>query len=821
MSGSQGEGEGASRPLVPALALALALTLPALAVLGLAASEWLEVWGPPPFLEGRMAGWRGLGSSSLSRNRCEMTYSRPYYFSVPVPDDGSEGEGESSTSVGSSSSSSSPAWYSLLRLTDSQMPASRQREPLRVSGTPVLFVPGHLGHSKQARSLGRHLVAATASSDLELDLFALDFGEELTALHGALAHRQSLFLLRAMEAVRQLYADPQAVRIILVAHSYGGIVSRLAMGNPSFERGSVSDLLTLGTPHAGGGCLGDATMQELHRRVVEEPLPEGVAVISIGGGAADGLVTPALCDAGQGPRIASATSSAVAGVGFGIDHKALLWCKQLLERVAAALVSMQGATTVTTIRGGREEGEAQVQRRVLAARLELLGSSVSADESLGFESERLSDWRSVSLSLVSDRAPLLLPAWCLISSLLLAVALLSRHGIRSPLSSTFSPPPHYLRAAMEWAQGQRSLVVLGIALLSSAWQGQLSLSLGRAAPRDAVGQALLIPSAPWMGLTSLCALTAGLLMAVEGLAVGVAWVARRLPLPRKPLPWQLGAAAPVAAHFALRLPPSLLTEALLIFLSMCAVLAGVLVSFLVAPSALPHVARYQRLLLLLYLPALPLSLGLAWVAGEVLVRGARFSPEFVSAPRVLLACAVLLPILCCSILGRMGRSCFGSGEGGSSEPSVPSSRRVTSSSHGQCDACFHEDGGKGALFVETDRGCVSVGGGVTIGPGFRVVACDCMQRWDRLRQRAPRLCRFCRCVCTTCGGGGQADPAAADGGLGGILDCLPHRALRIGIGACALASLPLVALRLLAAPYECMYLMSALAAGLCVLSLSA
>ncbi|CAN0564569.1 unnamed protein product, partial [Ectocarpus sp. 12 AP-2014] len=66
-----------------------------------------------------------------------------------------------------------------------------------------------------------------------------------------------------------------------------------------------------------------------------------------------------------------------------------------------------------------------------------------------------------------------------------------------------------------------------------------------------------------------------------------------------------------------------------------------------------------------------------------------------------------------------------------------------------CGKCLHAEGGENAVFVETDRERVRVGPGVSLGPGFRVVACDCPQR----EPASPSTwCAFCRCVCKVCGG---------------------------------------------------------------------
>eukprot|EP00644_Phytophthora_capsici_P012532 jgi/Phyca11/534363/estExt2_fgenesh1_pg.C_PHYCAscaffold_230011 len=60
-----------------------------------------------------------------------------------------------------------------------------------LSGVPVLFVPGHMGSYKQARSLSRHL---WDMDNTLFDVFALDFDEEPTGLNGNFITDQATYL---------------------------------------------------------------------------------------------------------------------------------------------------------------------------------------------------------------------------------------------------------------------------------------------------------------------------------------------------------------------------------------------------------------------------------------------------------------------------------------------------------------------------------------------------------------------------------------------------------------------------------------------------
>ncbi|CAN0347724.1 unnamed protein product, partial [Discosporangium mesarthrocarpum] len=151
----------------------------------------------------------------------------------------------------------------------------------------------------------------------------------------------------------------------------------------------------------------------------------------------------------------------------------------------------------------------------------------------------------------------------------------------------------------------------------------------------------------------------------------------------------------------------------------------------------------------------------------------------------------------------------------------------TDSRHSACKACLHEDGGGGALYEETDEGRVALGGGVSIGPGFRVLSCDCPKR----HRAAPSgWCGFCRCRCKTCGGGKEAARAwakeAAGWGedhRGGHSDpeFLREASPGAGFGAVFAAALLLglwfAGMRIISTPCYCLPVLGAVSLGLCLL----
>ena len=143
------------------------------------------------------------------------------------------------------------------------------------SSNIVLYVPGHGGSYQQSRSLGAHGVQLTHQSmdrreilhelsvqklrsrdtdhgpmnnatsttieDFIFDVYAFDFNEEGGAFHGTLLERQATYIVSVITTLtvqcRQIYSNSnEPVKIHIVAHSIGGISTRLALQQLQLHR---------------------------------------------------------------------------------------------------------------------------------------------------------------------------------------------------------------------------------------------------------------------------------------------------------------------------------------------------------------------------------------------------------------------------------------------------------------------------------------------------------------------------------------------------------------------------------------------------------
>lgn len=300
----------------------------------------------------------------------------------------------------------------------------------------------------------------------------------------------------------------------------------------------------------------------------------------------------------------------------------------------------------------------------------------------------------------------------------------------------------------------------------------------------------------------------------------------------------------------------------MVFMILSLSLYALLGSIVLFPSHSPAAATHQHLVVLLYTPINALIMGPHIAVTGILSRAGGSSHDpFVSPTELALVSLALLPIIASVWLARRARpfpsppsmhaflaefqalmaeevaranggSAAGGGGswergGGSTAAALAAAALEHPHGHGTCGACFHADGGPGAIFVETDKERVSIGGGVSLGPGFRVVACDCPRR----EPATPSAwCEFCRCVCKVCGGckeavratratraGPRGGSSGAGGGGGGALADALGAAASVGIVAVVLlyGGLWAFGMRMMAAPCHALIALAVVGAVLC------
>ncbi|GKV07874.1 hypothetical protein SLEP1_g19583 [Rubroshorea leprosula] len=208
---------------------------------------------------------------------CIMTYMYPTY--IPI----------------SSTGEASSAKYGLYLYHEGWRKIDFHEHLKKLSGIPVLFIPGNGGSYKQVRSLaaesdrafqggpfertfyqGAYLAPEVGRADMyiasfqlpnqysyRLDWFAVDLGGEHSAMDGRILEEHTEYVVYAIDRILDQYKESRGAQVregaagtgslpnsvILVGHSMGGFVARAATIHPCLRKSAVETILTLSCPH--------------------------------------------------------------------------------------------------------------------------------------------------------------------------------------------------------------------------------------------------------------------------------------------------------------------------------------------------------------------------------------------------------------------------------------------------------------------------------------------------------------------------------------------------------------------------------------------
>jgi len=79
-------------------------------------------------------------------------------------------------------------------------------------------------------------------------VFSIEFAMKRMACRGDLMDGQASFVNEAVQFIMNVYLK-KTTPVLLVAHSMGGLVGRAIVMQDNYQPGSVSALITFGTPH--------------------------------------------------------------------------------------------------------------------------------------------------------------------------------------------------------------------------------------------------------------------------------------------------------------------------------------------------------------------------------------------------------------------------------------------------------------------------------------------------------------------------------------------------------------------------------------------
>eukprot|EP00592_Proboscia_alata_P002365 CAMPEP_0194372400 /NCGR_PEP_ID=MMETSP0174-20130528/20752_1 /TAXON_ID=216777 /ORGANISM="Proboscia alata, Strain PI-D3" /LENGTH=392 /DNA_ID=CAMNT_0039150903 /DNA_START=30 /DNA_END=1205 /DNA_ORIENTATION=+ len=252
------------------------------------------------------------------------------------------------------------------------------------SGKLVMYIPGHWGSYTQARSLGAHGIGLTGRSkssrdersmihrlqsqngtsadvkDFFYNVYTVDFNDEGSALHAYRLYDQIEFVRESLVKIVKHASCGSGVNdekrgVILVGHSMGGLVAKAMLTHTDAEY-TIEGIITLATPHYSIPYPIDGTVLEfqkskIHTFFSQQPSQgeKCAAIISIAGGWRDELIPPSVTqvnvrqdDAGNNlaQNSISLLASNISQLNepsdqhiAGIDHRAIVWCHNLLASV--------------------------------------------------------------------------------------------------------------------------------------------------------------------------------------------------------------------------------------------------------------------------------------------------------------------------------------------------------------------------------------------------------------------------------------------------------------------------------------------------------
>ncbi|XP_026073937.1 GPI inositol-deacylase-like [Carassius auratus] len=229
---------------------------------------------------------------------------------------------------------------------------AQESRGLKLTGAPVLFLPGNAGSYKQARSLGSVALRKAENLDrpIHMNVFTIDFNEELVALYGGSLRRQTQFLHESIKAILRLYKDrpDPPTGVVLVGHSMGGVVARALFALARFNPRLVSLIITQASPHQAPVLSLDPYILEFYSRVRQrwatsaEDL-RNVSVLSVGGGHLDFQVRSgltALSCPNDDLNKMSVVATAVPRSWLSTDHISIVWCKELVLATVRVLFDL-------------------------------------------------------------------------------------------------------------------------------------------------------------------------------------------------------------------------------------------------------------------------------------------------------------------------------------------------------------------------------------------------------------------------------------------------------------------------------------------------
>ncbi|PIK34477.1 hypothetical protein BSL78_28697, partial [Apostichopus japonicus] len=129
---------------------------------------------------------------------------------------------------------------------------AKKTSNFKLSGIPVLFIPGNAGSYKQVRSLGSVAITKAEESDYHFNYFSVDLNGEKNALYGGFLLEQTEFVHQCIRHILSFYSEAKnkPKSVVVVGHSMGGVIARGLFTLEGFDPSLVHTIITQATPHS-------------------------------------------------------------------------------------------------------------------------------------------------------------------------------------------------------------------------------------------------------------------------------------------------------------------------------------------------------------------------------------------------------------------------------------------------------------------------------------------------------------------------------------------------------------------------------------------
>ena len=163
--------------------------------------------------------------------------------------------------------------------------------------------------------------------------WTVDLHEELSALDIHTIQDQSRYLLFVLDYIRAQHAN--ILHFPIVSHSFGGIVIKHALLNSPFYHLHWT-IYTLATPHSDPPVAIQRQIVSLYHDIHTRWAlnMDHTLLVSLAGGTLDKTVNSGTCRLSEGIAGVDLLTTGIDHVWTGADHRALVWCNQLIHKLA-------------------------------------------------------------------------------------------------------------------------------------------------------------------------------------------------------------------------------------------------------------------------------------------------------------------------------------------------------------------------------------------------------------------------------------------------------------------------------------------------------